>query len=200
MVTLHKTNYIGEGTYQMCYVHPDFNNLCLKLRKGIRTNKSRVDQEIKYYEKIQKRNIGFPFLSKYHGELETNLGIASVFDMVRDETTNDISASMYDYLLRDDSPFSDELFITKLKELKGVLVKNKILIRDLTAKNICCKVLANKSVELIIIDGVGHRDFIPMVEWFEILTRRKMNKIFDRKKLYSMTEHREWLAHRNLLY
>ncbi len=73
----------------------------------------------------------------------------------------------------------------------GVLVQ---IIRDLMGKNICCKILKNKSIELIIIDGVGHRDFIPLVEWFHFFTKRKINKIFYKNKLNSMDEHRDWLA------
>lgn len=74
------------------------------------------------------------------------------------------------------------------------MIKHKIIVRDLIAKNICCKRLKNNSIELIIIDGVGHRDFIPLVEWFHIFSKRKINKIFFKKKLYSMDEHRDWLS------
>ena len=200
MIEIKEKNYIGQGTYQKCYIHPDNDNLCLKIRRNIRSNKSRVNQEINYYKKIQKRNTELPFLSKYHGEEITNFGVASVYDLIKDETTNSVSLSMYDYLKMDESPFSDDLFVTEIQKLKRKLIKNKILIRDLTAKNICCKILANKSIELIIIDGVGHRDFIPLVEWIGFFTKRKMNKIYKRKKLYSMDEHRDWLESRNMMY
>lgn len=200
MITIEEKYYIGKGTYQKCYVHPENSNLCLKLRRNVRSNKYRIDQEIEYYKKVQKKHRSIPFLSKYYGEVNTNYGVASVFDLIKDETTNTISLSMYDYLTMDKSPFTDALFVSELEILKRKLIKNKILVRDLTAKNICCKILANKSIELVIIDGVGHRDFIPLVEWIRLFTKRKINKTYIRKKLYSMDEHRVWLASRNVYY
>ena len=198
MIKIKEEYYIGQGTYQKCYIHPDNNNLCLKIRKNVRSNKFRIDQEIQYYKKIQKKNTAIPFISKYYGEENTNYGVASVYDLIRDEITNNVSLSMYDYLIMDKSPFSDDLFVSELDKLKKKLIKNKIIIRDLTAKNICCKILANKSIELIIIDGVGHRDFIPFVEWIRFFTKRKINKIYKKKKLHSMDEHRAWLASQNI--
>ncbi|QXP59475.1 YrbL family protein [Olleya sp. HaHaR_3_96] len=198
MIKIGEKDYIGQGTFQKCYIHPDNNNFCLKIRKNVHSNKFRIDQEIQYYKKIQKRNTTIPYISKYYGEENTNYGVASVYDLIKDETTNSVSLSMYDYLIMDKSPFSDDLFVSELDKLKKKLIKNKIIIRDLTAKNICCKILANKSIELIIIDGVGHRDFIPFVEWIRFFTKRKINKIYKKKKLHSMDEHRAWLASQNI--
>ena len=198
MIEIEEKYYIGQGTYQKCYVHPNNDNLCLKIKRNVRSNKFRIDQEVQYYKKIQKKFASLPFLSKYHGEENTNFGVATVYDLIKDETTNNVSLSMYDYLTMKNSPFSDDLFVSEMKKLKKKLIEHKILIRDLTAKNICCKILKNNKIELIIIDGVGHRDFIPLVEWFRFFTKRKMDKIFTRKKLHSMEEHRVWLASRNV--
>jgi len=197
MIKIEEKFYIGQGSFQKCYVHPDNNNLCLKLRKNKHPNKFRIDQEIKYYKKIQKNTV-LPFLAKYYGEETTNLGPASIHDLIKDETTNSVSLTIYDYLQMEKSPFSDELFVSEIKKLKNKLIKHKVMVRDLTGKNICCKILTDKSIELIIIDGVGHRDFIPLVEWIPFFTKRKINRTYMKKKLYSMDEHRIWLASQNM--
>ncbi len=193
MVIINEKDYIGKGGFQKCYIHPNNPNLCLKIRLK-RTNKDpRVNREIKYYKKIQK-NKALPFIAKYHGELNTNMGVASVYDLVRDETTNKIALTLHDYLKMENSLFTDEMFLAALNTLKTKLIKHKIIVRDLMGKNICCKIRKNNAVELVIVDGVGHRDFIPLVDWFSYFTKRKMDKIFIKKKLYSMREHKKWVS------
>ena len=194
MITIQEKYYIGEGKFQRCYVHPNNDNLCLKTKIDEQHQDPRVDREIKYYKKIQRKKKSIPFIAKYHGEENTNYGNASVFDLVRDETTNKVSLSIHDYLEMENSPFSHELFVSELIKLKKKLIKNKIIVRDLTGKNICCKILKDNSVELIVIDGVGHRDFIPLVEWIPFFTKRKINKIYTSRKLHSMPEHIDFLA------
>lgn len=194
MIQIEEKHYIGKGKLQKCFVHPDNENICLKI--NIDQKNPRVKREINYYNKIQKK-FEIPFIAKYHGEKNTNLGVASVYDLIRDETTNKISLTLYDYLKMDNSPFSDELFISELEKLKRKMIEHKILASDLNGKNICCKILKNNSIDLVIIDGIGHRDFIPIVEWFHIFAKRKINKIFFKKKLYSMDEHRNWLRSQN---
>ncbi len=194
MIEIEEKHYIGQGKLQKCYIHPDNDNLCLKIKINEQYENPRVNREVKYYKKIQKKHISAPFFAKYYGEVNTNLGVAHIYDLIKDETTNNVSLTMDDYLKMGNSPFSDELFISKLEKLKKLMIKHKIIVRDLMGKNICCKVLKNKSVELIIIDGVGHRDFIPLVEWIHFFTNRKINKIFYKNKLNSMDDHRDWLA------
>ncbi len=195
MIQIEDKHYIGKGTFQKCYVHPNNNDICLKIKIDKHHQDPRVNREINYYKKIQKK-ADLSFIAKYHGETETNLGIASSYDLVRDETTHNVSLTLYDYLKMDCSPFSNDVFSTELKKLKAQLIKHKVIVRDLMGKNICCKVLNNKSVRLIIVDGVGHRDFVPLVEWFSFFTKRKINKIFLKKKLYAMDKHKEWLDSR----
>lgn len=200
MIQIEEKHYIGRGISQYCYIHPDNDNICLKIRRKRKKNPNdpRIDREIRYYKKIQKKT-NLPFIAKYHGQKITNLGSASSFDLIKDETTNTVSLPLSDYLKMDNSPFSDDLFISELEKLKRKLIKHKIIVRDLKANNICCKVLKDNSIELIVIDGVGHRDFFPLVEWFSVFTKRKMDKIFFTRKLYSMDEHRSWLRAKKLI-
>lgn len=198
MIQIEEKHYFGKGGLQKCYTHPDNDNICLKINIEKNCSDPRVGREIEYYKKIQKKS-QIPFIAKYYGEILTNLGVASMYDLIRDETTNKISLSLYDYLKMKNSPFSDELFVAELEKLKTKLIKNKIIVRDLTGRNICCKILKNNSIELIVIDGVGHRDFIPLVEFSQVFAKRKMNKIFLKMKLYSMDEHRDLLNSRPII-
>ncbi|MCT4591241.1 MAG: YrbL family protein [Carboxylicivirga sp.] len=197
MIKIDENKYIGRGQFQKCYVHPENENICLKIKVDPNHVDPRVDREIKYYKKIQKKAANLSFLAKYHGEVETNLGMASAFDLIRDETTNNVSLSLYSYLRMEKSPFSHELFIAELEKLKQKLIQNKIVARDLSGANICCKILKDNSIEMVLIDGVGHTNVIPLVEWFRRFTKRKMDKVFMEKNMHSMQEH---LAYLNLRF
>jgi len=194
MINLSKENYINQGTFQKCYTHPENENLCIKIKINENHEDPRVDREIKYYKKIQKKKIRGSFLARYHGTIDTNYGLGYVYDLVKDETTNKISSTVAEYLNMPNSPISHDDLEFKFNEIKNKLIKYKIVIRDLTGKNVCCKIRKDNSIELVIIDGVGHRDFIPLVDWFQCFTKRKVNKIFLTKKLFSMEQHKNWLA------
>ena len=43
---------------------------------------------------------------------------------------------------------------------------------DLWARNICCQRMMDGDIRLVIIDGLGHRDFLPLVDWFSYFTRK----------------------------
>ncbi len=193
MIQIEDKHYIGKGGFQKCYVHPDNNNICLKVKINEFHKDPRVNREVDYYKKIQKRKGEIPFIAKYHGETMTNYGMASLYDLVRDETTNKVSLTLYDYLKMDNSPFSNTVLTEEVLELKQKLIAHKIIVRDLMGKNICCKILKDHSVELVIVDGVGHRDFIPLVDWISFFTKKKIDKIFHKKKLYVLEEHKNWL-------
>ena len=192
MINIPEKNYINKGAFQKCYVHPENKNLCIKIKIDENHKDLRVNREIKYYKKIQKKKIKSPFWAEYYGIIETNLGTGYVFDLIRDETSNNISKTVSEYLNSNNSiPFN--IFEFEFQKLKNLMIKHKIIVRDLTGKNVCCKILYNNSIELVIIDGVGHRDFIPLVEYIHLFTKRKVNKIFQKKQLNSMDEHKKWL-------
>ncbi len=191
MLILKEEHYIGEGDFQKCYVHPNNQNLCIKVKIKGNDSHNRVEKEIKYYERIQNKRSNYfeyPFLAKFYKKEETNLGTGFVYDLIRDETTNNISLTLYDYLIMDKSPYSDKLFLEHLKKLKEQLIKHKVIVRDLTGKNICCKVLKNGLIELVIVDGVGYKDIFPFVEYIGFYRRMKINKIYRKKKLNSLNE------------
>lgn len=193
MVTLSENDYFGKGSFQKCYVHPNDPNLCLKVKTDKNLIDPRVDREIAYYKKIQKKKIKSDFFAHYHGEILTNYGMASVYDLVRNETDQQISKPLSQYLDFKNGQFSEAYLQSLLTILKEKLIRHKIIVRDLTAENICCKILQDNTIKLVIIDGVGHRDFFPFVEYFRAAARRKTEKIFRVKELNPLSAHREWL-------
>ena len=195
MLTIKEEDYIAEGLARKCFYHPDNRDLCIKVGKpGI--EEEHLYKEIKYYKKIRKKDtskFGYPFYAQYYGEAPTNLGTGFIYDLVKDETTNNISLTLRHYLEMDNCPFTDAQIVDALHRLKNQMIAHRVFVGDLRARNLCCKVLTDGSMELVVIDGIGHRDFFPLADWFSYYAKKKVERRFVKANLHSLE------AQRNLL-
>ena len=194
MIEIRDEDYIGEGEIRTCYVHPQNNDLCIKIPKpGI--TREYTFKEILYFNKIGKRDTSkfkYPFYSAFHGEVRTNKGDGQVFDLVRDETTGEISRTL-EYFIENETDISDDKLDIALSALKQHMTDYRVFTRDLRARNLCCKILIDNSVQLIIIDGIGHRDFFPLADWFKYFSKKKIERTYKRWHFNSIAEQRAFL-------
>ncbi|MFV9550532.1 YrbL family protein [Algibacter sp. PT7-4] len=180
MIIIKETDYIAEGLARKCYYHPNNANLCIKIGKP-EVERKHLYKEINYYKKIKNKKISkfdYQFYAKYHGEIETNFGVGFVYDLIKDENTETISLTLRNYLMMKNAPFKDAVFKKAINRLKAQMIKHKVFVGDLRARNICCKVLKDNSIELVVVDGLGHRDFIPIADWFSVFARKKIERRF----------------------
>lgn len=190
MIQLDPKDYIAEGEIRKCYVHPDNKNLCLKVPKPEVTQKY-IQKELDYFHKIRKKKqFEYLFFSKYQGLQKTNFGNGYSFDLIRDETTQEISLTLRHYLENTMNNLTDAILTKALLRLKKQMIHHKIFTRDLRPRNICCKILQDGSVEMVIIDGIGHRDFFPFADWFHFFAKKKVNRAFERAKIMNFDEQR----------
>ncbi len=195
MIQLSESDYLAEGLARTCYFHPEDENLCIKIGKP-NVEVSHLYKEINYYKKINKKDTSkfdYPFYAMYHGSIETNLGEGFVYDLVRDETSQEVSKTLLDYIRMKDSPIDDSVFDTSLKKLQDQMIKYKVFASDLRPRNLCCKILKDGSVEMIIVDGIGHRDFLPLGDWFHCFAKQKVERRFQKIALSSVLDHRQML-------
>ena len=195
MLILKKDHYIGEGEIRLCYYHPDDTNLCVKIPRET-TTRNYTLKEIKYFKKLSKRkkkNYSYKFFSDFKGELLTNHGLGQIFDLILDYDSKEVSKTLEYYLLHSNI-VSDDKIESALIKLKQMMIKHRVFTRDLRSRNICCRLINSKNdIELIIIDGIGHRDFFPLADWFYYFSRKKVERIFKRWKFNSLSEQREFL-------
>lgn len=198
MVNLSNNNYISEGEIRACYEHPEDRNLCIKIPKP-EVSREYTYKEILYYKKINKRrrsNGKYLFYSNFIGEIETNLGLGQMFDLVRDETTGKISKTL-EYYLNKDTFLTDSQLDKALLHLKKQMIDHKIFARDLRARNICCKLKRDNIIELVIIDGIGHRDFFPFADYSTFFARKKIERTFEKWHFTSIESQRSFLECNN---
>ncbi len=192
MIEIKNEHYISEGLARTCYYHPNNKDLCIKIGKpGVEVK--HLYKEINYYKKINKKDtskFAYTFYAAYHGEIATNLGTGFIYSLIKDEVSNQTSLTLRHYLEMQNSILDDTTIITALKRLKEQLIKHKIFVGDLRARNICCKILKDNSLELVVVDGLGHRDFFPFADWFHYFAKKKVDRRFTKAKLNTLSEQR----------
>lgn len=193
MIVLSEKDYMAEGLARKCYFHPKNDGLCIKIGKP-EIEKSHLYKEINYYKKISNKDASkfdYPFYAMYHGTVDTNLGEGFVYDLVRDELTNEVSKTLRHYMIKKNELFRDAVLNQALQRLKSQMIDHKVFASDLKPRNICCKILKDNSIEFVIVDGIGHRDVLPLADWFDYFSKRKILRRFKKNSLESISQHRQ---------
>ena len=162
---------IGRGRDRACYFHPLDQNKCIKV--SIVDNDKQSRREPSYYKKLQADNISWDAISKYHGKVDTNLGDGLVFDIVQDFDGATSKAISY-YL--DHNLIDQEILTEILLNIKNYLFTNNVLTRDISPNNLLFKRSSEKIGKLIIIDGLGNAELLPISSYFNYFTQRKINR------------------------
>ncbi len=190
MLVLTEDLFIAEGLVKKCYSHPSNINLCVKLCKPENKATKQLKKELNYLNKIQKKdcgNLSFPFFSKFLGTVKTNLGEGYLYDLVFDETTGNNSKTLEFYLNNKNSNDFDTELKKAIDTLKNQMISNKVFANDLIARNICCKILRDNTLQLVIVDGMGHRDFFPIAEYLPYFAKKKVERRLSKSDFYHLT-------------
>lgn len=174
MIFLDDSLYINKGTNRVCYKHPNDKTKCLKI--DLRENKE-TKRELKYYKKLIEKDIPFDFLSKYYGEVDTNLGKAEVFELIRDNDET-ISMEVDKYLKNSNSIEEIENLLKLVPLLKKYIYENKIFVKDLNTVNIMYQQNIDKS-RLVIIDGLSHSNYNPFFYICDYFLNKKINRSWN---------------------
>lgn len=188
MIFLSDKQYISEGKTRQCYIHPENNKLCIKVMKPMHKNAKFLKKEINYYKKIQNRNKKhfLTFFAKYHGTVETNMGIGYLYSLVKDYDGK-ISLPLKHYLeTRLISEFPNNLSKNALTDLKNQMVKYRVFGYDVYHNNLLCKLKSKNDIELVLVDGMGinfesiriRSHFAFLVNHSEFLARKRVEKVF----------------------
>lgn len=188
MIELTEDHLIAQGSRRKCYQHPDDLHKCIKI--SIKEEAcSATAHEVRYYEKLQRRcpDLDYAGLPKYYGYENTNLGRGGVFELVRDEDSKEISNTLDQY--RQDGALAEdpEFWNKVLAEFRSWMEQHSVF-ANFHHDNICAKRLADGSIRLVAIDGIGHHEFIPVSDYIPFMARRKLRRYFERNHLNSVAE------------
>jgi hypothetical protein len=189
-MNLEKLTLVGKGLHRECYVHPDHHNLCIKVLIS-NENHSEVKREMKYYSHLLKRNISWDMIPKFHGTIQTSIGVGYIFDLILDHTGN-VSKTFEYYLSCTKSNQIDQSALNRaLIQLKKYLLENRIITMTLHPKNICCQINQKGEIRLYIVDNIGNSDLIPICNFIPYFAKRKIIRKWKRFEalMSKVTEH-----------
>ena len=172
MINLDKSRLVGKGLHREVYTHPENNNLCIKVVVHGNADESRREKE--YYRLLEKRRIVWDMIPRYHGDIETNLGPGSVFDLVLDY--NDAVSKTLGYYLSSNERTREyySCLSNALDLLKDYLLQHRIITMTLKPKNIVCQKMVSGKFRLFVVDNIGNSDFIPICNYSSYLAKKKI--------------------------
>jgi len=183
---------VGRGLHRACYVHPHAPDRCIKVLTAAHRQASyAVEQrrEVAAYRRHAARGNSWRHLARYYGEVATDAGAGAVFELIRDDDGG-VSKTLQFYLAAPADAFDgdgdgdgdgvdvdatvDEL-ARAVKTLYTGMLDERIITMNLKAKNIVWQRGAGGG-RLVLVDGLGHADYIPACDYVAPLARWKIRR------------------------
>jgi len=180
MIHINDTNIVGKGHHREVYIHPDNPKLCIKIVVDLTQAPSEEEKEKSYYRHLQKRNISWDMLPRYHGDITTNLGTGSVFDLITN-FDGSVAKTLGFYLQTTELTYRHQQKLSLgLKNLKKYLLGQRILTQGLAHRNIVCQITQTGDFNLCVVDNIGNSEIIPLSQFFRFRAEKKINKKWQR--------------------
>jgi len=186
-IQLAECRVMGAGTERTCFLHPFDSGKCIKVARSRAGRQHR--REWSYFEALSRRGVPWRHLPAYHGAVDTDQGTGLVFSLVRDFDGN-ISTSL--------KAFADAHGIGRirpaLEELEAFFSHWRIITCDMNLNNFLVQRPDPETLVLVMIDGLGNREFIPVSSLFAFAYRSKMKRRWRRmenklNRLYGAPNH-----------
>lgn len=180
MLRLDQNLLIGKGHDRSCYRHPDYDDRCVKVDHS--SNDKQSKQEMAYYSMLNKRGRAVSVLPAYYGQIETDLGEGAVYELIRDYDGN-VSILLQQYLGKLDKNqdvLASREVVEALSLLRNRLVSESVVVRDLQVNNISVQRINDQEIQLILLDGFGNSDFVPLADYFHWYARMKIMRRWQR--------------------
>ena len=181
---LNKEDILFKGLARVGYRHPSIQNACVKIDHfEYRPKHNDTSREARYLRRIQwlrwqKKLDCFP---GFYGFCQTNLGKGAVFELIRDADTGEISKSLETFGAQGIAK-RFKLFERAFDRLIQTLLSEGLLVCDPNPGNIAVQELPGGKIRMVFIDGIGHHNFIPVVDLFKPLSRSKLQRIMKRER------------------
>ncbi len=178
-IYLDDSQLLSSGSNRQCFFHPRDENLCVKVLHASSPQKTQ-NRELRYFNSLHRRPVSWHMVSRLVDVVPTNRGRGVVFELVRD--FDGAVAKTLDHYLRLEDPFFNCLVVAKVEELKAYLYREAIIFRDLIALNVVLQRVDARTYKPVVVDGIGHNDFIPLCNYSTAMSRKKIVRTWNRKK------------------
>jgi len=197
MIKIDGCRLIGKGFHRECYRHPENKNLCIKLVVAGGPEESRREKQ--YYRHLERRGISWEMIPKYHGDIETDQGIGSVFDLIVDQDGS-VSKTLKYYLSSNEKTEANyDGLSTSLYLLKDYLFQQRIITMTLKPKNMVGQKDRSGIFRLFIVDNLGNSDFFPICNYNNYLANKKISRKWRRFEDRILNAHKDNRALQRIL-
>lgn len=175
---------IGRGAEKIVYRHADDPNLCIKL--CAKNNARSIRREIKYFNFLEKKQIKASFVPKFYGAFQAENTIGFLQECFLDKSNGgefDSVSQLYSYITSGSCDLDEVLEM--LEALKKEMVQKNIIVCDLHSYNFL-RVEKNGHARLIIIDGYGSPEILPLPQYLSFFGKFKIERQW--KKFYRRLE------------
>lgn len=178
MLELTEDLFIGAGKRRHCYQHPDDRNKCIKIEVcgGKKGRDMQTRRERRYYRLYTKRGCSPKHIAPFYGMVDTNLGPGAVFGIIRNPD-GEISAPLGSLIL---GGMLIKDFKKELEELRDYMSKEGIVCGDFNHGNLLVQDQPDGSRRLMIIDGLGNSDLIPLADYCKPFREKKLERKWAR--------------------
>lgn len=173
MVDLSKARFLGKGSSRVCYVHPEDDRKCVKVTYS--GNMNVVRDEMKYYRRYVRRGVSWEMMARMYGYINTSIGQGVVFSLARDYD-GEISKSLDTYLRSECGQLSAGALRHAIMEFRVYLFSQRIIVRELKPDNLIYQKLSPERGKLILVDGVGNNEFLPVADYSAIFANRTLSR------------------------
>ena len=181
MIDLPEHLLIGRGTLRACYLHPDRDDLIIKVPLPDRgTGDEANRKELRSYQELTQNHRELDHISHCHGFVETDRGSGLICDCIRD-FDGTVAKTIWDLVVH-----REHCDIDYLLEVAGgfcdYLIANDIFLFDINLKNIVLQQNQDQSLKPYAIDLKGpydNKEFLQLSSRIRFLGRRKLKRRAD---------------------
>ena len=149
----------------------------IKRGYGIEIAKKEIRRELAYYRHLNTYLKDWRGMTRYHGEVETNLGTGYVYDRVMD-FDGKISQTITDRYKIENLKDNWRELQTLVETLEKYMWDNRIVTMALKPHNVLCQRISENEIFPVICDNIGIATRIPVVLYCPWLCHRKQKKLF----------------------
>lgn len=168
---------LGQGTERICFRSPDEKDCVIKLSPLNAQKQTR--REIRYFRFLQKKGVPFLHIPQFKGEVKVAGYVGFKQEAVLD-ADGSVSRPLTAYLAEGWGVSSGGGSLLPetgalLDELYRYLLRYNVLPCDLTSPNVLLQRGAERT-RLVLIDGVGSMNGIPIAQYIPFLGRRQIKR------------------------
>ena len=166
---------VATGAERICVRNLKDQFSCFKISKKIHSKETR--REIKYFKFLKRKGVTSSFIPAFISDFETEEEIIIEQELIADHPEQDLFAFRVEEFVADASGRQLMELEKLFQELYTELKDKNVIISDLHAGNMmiyCDK--AGNIKRLIVVDGFGSPEAIPLAKYFRYFGRKKIDR------------------------